>query len=135
MAKSIENFLSDEDRQLILGYIEKVDQARVTWVRGKGWADPPIKGSMRWLLEEKEREWETALKIPLPGMKGKAATYWKLVMDGQRSCAIKNFLDTFKGMLVQERLSLEHREMLFTLEYGIGLCADCSHKCPCPADE
>jgi hypothetical protein len=130
MVKSIENFLSNEDRQLITSYIKEM---RKPSYDDEGIIDPPSKEPLRILLGNKRREWETALKVFPPG-EGQTKTYWKLVMKGTRGCVIKDFLDIFEEMLGLTELTSEHSSMLINLENGLSVYKSLIFTCPCPAE-
>lgn len=133
MVRSIENFLSEEERNLIMRYVKEIAQRHTVYdERKKGMPDLPDNKPLKRLIKDKRVEWKSAL---MAGWAGSTRTYYKAIMDGDWDCPIKSFLDTSDELLLAENdVSFYQEEVLKKLAEGLQICKDGKMKCPCPAD-
>ena len=129
--RSIECFLLDSERTMIMDYVR--ERSKIVYDE-RGLVGPPSSDALNHLLFNKRVIWENSVKVQLPGMRGAGITYWRQFMSGSRDCPIMEFLNVFEDMLLIDRLSLEHKEVLIELEKGISYCESNRIVCPCPAE-
>jgi len=132
MVKSIDNFLSEDERRLISDYIEKVERRPLTYVQDKGMPEPPDNKPMKKLMVDKRATWGSALKVFRPHS---SKTFYNAIMDGDWDCPIKSYLDASDKLLsAVNDVSYSLKEAQEILAERLQVCEDAKMKCPCPAD-
>ena len=138
MTRSIENFLTAEEQQLITDFIKKKEKNAVTsvhvtqpileLVRAKEERD---KLKLIDLKKAKRREWKESLNVFIKG----GRIFWTTFLKNNKiKCPIDKFLISFTELLKAEGRPGEERCLIKKLKLGIETCADARLKCPCPAD-
>ena len=130
-SRSIDNYLSQEERDLINGFlirsIERFEtyngRIRMTSRRFKT-------NELQELYIKKNNQWENALKTRVPDS---SSTYLNLLRASDRSntCAIENFLKSLMQIIQQSIPPSRFRNILHKLELDL---ISCRFSCPCPSE-
>ena len=132
MVRSINNFLSLDERLMIADYFDKVKKRHYTYsFKDKGMPGLPDNKPLKKLMRDKRVEWRSALQVRMPGS---TRTYSKAIMDGGWDCPVKSFLDIMDELLLAENYVSTQEEVQNNLAKGLQVCKDAKMKCPCPAD-
>ena len=131
MTRSIDNFLTKEEQNMILRFIETKEKRRFIYNEKTGGLPPALDMRLIEILwKKKNDEWNSCLKgalVPNTGI-----SYRQSIEKNNIDCAIKNFLITFKSMLDEELPVFEYKSILEDLDTGVSICGA---SCPCPTGE
>lgn len=129
MTRSVDNFLTAEEKQQISNYIDLKRKKPYTFIK----EDYPnieynnLKKSLIDLKKRKKFEWENNLKVLIPYG---STSWYKKVIDKEIQCPIHQFFTTLTNLVEDEGLYDEQRCILQILENGVKICG---YECPCPA--
>lgn len=129
MARSIDNFLSKDEQDMISVFIEKCKQRIFTYNELTGGTPDLLKTEdLRDLKREKYSKWDIALSAMMPY----TGNTYRRYIDKQslNYCAINTFFITFEKILKQEPPFSDYDNILQDLKVGLE---QCGASCPCPA--
>jgi len=111
MTRSIDNFLTKEEQNMINNFI--VDsKKRLRTINGRtGETPPPLDAEpLKQLHEKKYHEWNSHLKSVLIPNQG--ISYRQFIKNNEIFCAVEKFLTTLNDMIGVEILTYDHKNIL-----------------------
>ena len=126
MIRSIDSFLSQEEQDIIAGFIEKCQNnfgGYDTYTREP--TSPIIDKGLEQLVCRKKMEWGLAVDE----MRNRE-TYKTAIKAGKWVCPINEFFLTIEQVIKDNKSAFEYKDTLEKLKYGISIC---KASCPCPA--
>ena len=130
-SRSIECFLSQEERELISTFIERSIERFEAYDGRIGVTPRRLKtDELQRIYIRKHNEWEDAVKTKAPGSLG---NYLDVLRESGRvyPCPIENFLRMLMQVIEQAIPPGRYSNMLQKLETDL---LSCDFSCPCPAE-
>jgi hypothetical protein len=129
MARSIDNFLSKKEQDMISCFIDDNTRRWETFDRCTKDRPPPLDTTdLKKLRDKKYSKWDLVLSARMPGT---PKTYRKFVDEQPLGfCAIKMFLLSFEDLFNEEKDPCDYKNILQDLKVGLEQCGG---SCPFPA--
>ena len=129
MTRSIDSFLTAEEKKQISNFIDLKRKKSTTFVEGVypdiGYNN--LKKSLIDLEKRKKSWWKINLQVLIPCT---PITWYKKVIDNEKPCPMPQFFITLTNLVEDEGLTYEQSRILQTLENKLK---SCGYECPCPA--
>ena len=131
MVRSVNNFLTAEERQQISDFINCKKKESSTHVREDNRIiDKEQKKRRTKKIEELRQKKYKQWKARVDNISSdKTQTWHTKIENGEVECPINEFLILFKKIIENPLLLGEERELLKKLEHAL-----CGYDCPCPTD-
>ena len=128
MTRSIDNFLTKEEQNMIIRFIEKKEKRPITYNEETHGLPPEVDTKpLESLRKKKYHEWSSCLRGAM--IPNQEISYMQMIEKNDIPCAIKGFLTSLKKMQSEETPIFEFKNVLQDLDRNLKLCGA---SCPYP---